>query len=249
VRRSTTSIRPLLQVDPDLGDALPPAVRRATASFPIELTVIEKGRWSPASDLSHRAPLGVLVVDGVLLRELSIGPRVSAEVVGTGDLSRPWDDSDLIPSEARVSWHALDPVTLVLLDSRVARVGGHYPEVASELLGRSIRRSRLLAYQQLIASYRDMERRLMALFGLLARRWGRVRPDGIYVPLQLRHHHIAAMISARRPSVSHRLTRLAAIGLVARTEGGWLIDPMLLDAVPTLAEDCAEAADAAADVD
>ena len=222
-------------------------MRNAIASFPVELGFIEKGRWCPAEDLAQRAPLGVLVVEGALLRELSIGPRISAEIVGTGDLSRPWDDSDLIPTEARASWQALDAVTLVLLDVRVARLGGRYPEVASELLGRSLRRSRLLAYQQLITSYRDMERRLMALFGLLARRWGRVRHDGVYVPLQLRHHHVAGMISARRPSVSHRLTRLAAHGLVGRTEGGWLVDPILLDEVPIPGEGRDEPADPAAD--
>lgn len=231
--RSTTSVRPLLDADPDLADALPAPARAAIATFPVQVAVIGKGRWRPEADLAGRAPLGVLVVDGVLIRELKLGARVMAELVGTGDVLRPWDDTDLIPGDARACWQALGQVALVLLDGRVARLGGTYPDVTSELLARVLRRSRLLSYQQLITSYRDMERRLMALFGLLARRWGRVRPDGVYLPLPIRHHHIAAMISARRPSVSHRLTMLAARELVGRTEGGWLIDPALLDEVPS----------------
>lgn len=230
--RPPATIRPLLQVDPDLSDVLPPAVAAAVASFPVGVEVVDKGLWTPPDDLARRAPLGILVVDGVLLSELTLGSRVSAELVGTGDVTRPWDASDLLPSDVRVSWQALDRVTLVLLDGRVARLAGQYPDLAAELIERSARRSRLLAYQQLITSYREMERRLIALFGLLARRWGRVRRDGVYLPLQLRHHHIAAMIAGRRPSVSHRLTMLAARGLVARTTGGWLVHPALLDAVP-----------------
>lgn len=61
------------------------------------------------------------------------------------------------------------------------------------------------------------------LFWHLADRWGRVRPDGLIVPLRLTHTILADLVAARRPTVSVSLSDLTKRGLVVSTEDGWLL--------------------------
>lgn len=65
--------------------------------------------------------------------------------------------------------------------------------------------------------------RLHMLLWHLADRWGRVRPDGIPVSLQLTHAVLADVIAAQRPSVSVALSELAKQDRVRSVKGGWLL--------------------------
>jgi hypothetical protein len=56
--------------------------------------------------------------------------------------------------------------------------------------------------------------RLHMLFWHLAARWGRVRADGVALPLRLTHSVLAELVAARRPTVTSALTDLARRGLV-----------------------------------
>jgi hypothetical protein len=69
-----------------------------------------------------------------------------------------------------------------------------------------------------------VELRLLMLLWHLADRWGRVRPDGVSVPLRLTHETIGRLIAARRPSVSSAMKALERRELVRRDRGdGWLL--------------------------
>jgi CRP/FNR family transcriptional regulator, cyclic AMP receptor protein len=181
------------------------------------------GPWEAEKDaLAH---LGVLVLDGLILREQRIGTVSAAELLGAGDILRPWltgQEGSSLPSTAR--WQVLQPTTVAILDRRFATVAGRWPEVGAALMERSTQRCRLLAFQMAIASVRRIDARLLLLFWRLADRWGRVTSDGIVVPLRLTHGWLASLVGAQRPSVTTALGSLASAGQVERmSDGSWLL--------------------------
>ena len=83
---------PLLELDPDLGRLLPPE-RRSEASRGLVVSVQELhdgGRELAALTRSSPSHLGLLVLDGVVAREVVLGDTVSTELLGAGDVIRPW---------------------------------------------------------------------------------------------------------------------------------------------------------------
>ena len=90
--------------------------------------------------------VGLLVLDGVLSRELVVADHVSAELLGPSDLVRPWQGSTgtgLLPVEAVSS--VLSSVTLAVLDRRFAAEAARYPEITAALFDRLGERSLRLA--------------------------------------------------------------------------------------------------------
>src|SRR5215210_6483623 len=134
--RATSETVRLLEVDPDLG-ALLTEPRRADAER--DLTVrthhVPVGVWD-VSRLSGASAdhVGLLVLDGVLSRELVVADQVSAELLGPGDVIRPWqaaNRANLLPVEA--VWSVLSPVTVAALDRHFAVELARYPEITSVL--------------------------------------------------------------------------------------------------------------------
>ena len=169
--------------------------------------------------------VGLLVLDGVISRELVVADHVSAELLGPGDLVRPWQASTgagLLPVQA--VWSVLSTVTLAVLDRRFAAEAARYPEITAALFDRLGERSLRLATTQAISQLTRVDRRLKALFWHLAERWGRVSGDGVVVPLALTHRILGQLVGARRPTVSTALANLAERGeLVRRPDGSWLL--------------------------
>jgi hypothetical protein len=60
------------------------------------------------------------------------------------------------------------------------------------------------------------------LFWELADRWGKVRQDGVHVPLQLTHAMLSDLVAARRPTVTKALGELAQRSAVIWTGRDWL---------------------------
>src|SRR5215210_5825858 len=187
----------LLEADPDLGMLLTDG-RRAEAER--ELTVrtyqVPTGPWD-VTRLSGTSGdhVGLLILDGVLSRELVVADHVSAELLGPGDVIRPWQAANrasLLPVEA--VWSVLSPVTVAALDRHFAVELARYPEITSVLLDR---------------------------FG---ERWIRLSGQGVIVPLALTHRILGQLVGARRPTVSTALAELADRGeLVRRPDGSWLL--------------------------
>jgi CRP/FNR family transcriptional regulator, cyclic AMP receptor protein len=217
----------LLEADPDLGMLLSEA-RRAEAER--ELTVrtyeVQTGPWD-VTRLSGTSGdhVGLLILDGVLSRELVVADQVSAELLGPGDVIRPWQSANrasLLPVEA--VWSVLSPVTVAALDRHFAVELARYPEITSVLLDRFGERSIRLATTQAISQLTRVDRRLRALFWHLAERWGRVSGQGVIVPLALTHRILGQLVGARRPTVSTALAELAERGeLIRRPDGSWLL--------------------------
>jgi CRP-like cAMP-binding protein len=219
--------RSLLTLDPDLGRLLSPE-RRAAAERELRtrVTAFQVGEWDGGrladADPTH---LGLLVVDGVLAREVVLADTVSTELLGPGDILRPWHIEG--PPEllaVAVRWNALAELKLALIDRRLAAVLGRYPEIGAVIVDRMSERAQRLAITQAISQLNRVDRRLLALFWHLAERWGRVSRDGIAVPLALSHRLIGELVGARRPTVSTALAELARDGqVVRRDDGTWLL--------------------------
>ena len=165
------------------------------------------------------------MVDGVLAREVVLGDTISTELLGPGDIIRPWHIEGpprLLPLAIR--WNALVPVRLALLDRRLANLLARYPEINAVIVDRLSVRAQRLAITQAISQLNRVDRRLLALFWHLAERWGKVSREGIAVPLVLSHRLIGELVGARRPTVSTALAELARDGqVVRRDDGTWLL--------------------------
>jgi hypothetical protein len=217
-------VAPLLDLDPALAAELTPALREQVRGWLVtRVWSLPRGPWPSAM---HREPglMGFLVLDGILTRNVSLGKIAYPELLGRGDLLRPWQNEAvgrLGPVD--VSWHVLEPCRLAVLDRRFAGIVGRWPEIVDELLGRALNRARELDYNMAIAQLPLLELRILALLWHLADRWGEPVEDGVCVPIRLTHSLLAAMVLGRRPSVSSTLTELGRRGLVSRTEKGWIL--------------------------
>jgi hypothetical protein len=75
---------------------------------------LEPGRWQPsAEERDHRGHLGLLIVDGFAARTLQLGARRGVEILGPGDVLRPWVrlvDYSSVPVDE--GWDVLEPTRL-----------------------------------------------------------------------------------------------------------------------------------------
>jgi hypothetical protein len=217
----------LLDVDPELGRLLG-ADRLADARRELvcRLHTPDRGPWD-AERLRTAGPehVGLLLVDGVVAREVVLEDNVSAELLGPGDLVRPWQaDPPAQLIRADVRWTIVEEARFAVLDRHFAAQLPRYPEVNAMFIDRLTERAQRLAMTQAISQLNGVERRLLALFWHLSERWGRVVRDGISLPLPLPHRVIAQLVGARRPTVSTALGHLAERNeLVRRPDGGWLL--------------------------
>ena len=215
----------LFDLVPELANDLPAEdheqARRALVAPALRL---EPGPWD-AGTVSLRPTLGALVCGGLLTRTVALNGRTTTELLGPGDILRPWDEEDGGgPVRFSISWTVHEPTRLALLDRRVAMAVARWPEVAGALSRRAVARSHSLMVQLACAHLPRLDERLLVLLWHLATRWGRVGPDGTMVALRLTHRTLAELAGARRPSVTAALGELTRRDLVVRgPEGCWVL--------------------------
>ena len=217
----------LLTVDSDLARDLDQRrAREAAQRLYVRSIEIPRGRWSPLDTVPQSSrPLGLLLLDGMLVREATVADHPSAELLGPGDVLRSWDDPDneeLLPRT--IEWTALTTTRLAVIDHAFAIRAAQWPEVVAALFDRAARRAERLVVMQAIAHLTRVDDRLLALLWSLAERWGRVVPGGVLVSLRLSHRTLAGMFGARRPSVTTALGQLMARGdIERRADGEWIL--------------------------
>jgi CRP/FNR family transcriptional regulator, cyclic AMP receptor protein len=218
----------VLSEDPELGDRLNrEEFAQASEAAIARVETIGTGLWDEPDDpANYRDGYGLLVLEGVIARRVSLDRFECTELLGQGDLLRPWTFSghavSSIPS--RVTWTVLEPVRMAVLDRRFATATARWPEMTAALMDRIIQRSRYLAFQLAVGHLVRVDARLLVILWHYADRWGRMTKEGAVLSMPLTHGVLAGVIGARRPSVTTALGRLEQEGLLdRRADGSWLL--------------------------
>lgn len=212
--------------DPDLaGELEGERLRRAERELVADTAVAFEGPWDPEeAGESVRGGIGLLLLDGLVVRRVGRSGRYGAELLGPGDILRPWQhDGEDVTLPFDTTFRVIDQVVFALLDLRFAARAAPYPEVGGALIGRAMQRSRTLVVNMAIAHYPRIDRRLLMLMWHLADRWGRVTPEGIRIPLRLTHQLLADLVASRRPSVTSGLQQLVREGHISKIGDAWLL--------------------------
>jgi CRP/FNR family cyclic AMP-dependent transcriptional regulator len=220
----TAEVCQVLREDPELAETISPQQReRALRECLAAVLNVPGGVWRAESDVPAGG-IGLLVLSGFLVRRVGLHGRSGAELLGAGDLLRPWQGLDASPTlPLSTGWQVIEPVRMAVLDETFVLRLGRYPQLSGSLVGRALERSRNLTVNMAIVHQARVEVRLHMLFWHLAARWGRVRSDGVNVPLSLTHSVLADLVAARRPTVTSALAQLSRERLLCSTDDGWLL--------------------------
>ncbi len=217
----------VLDWDPDLAEHLPETqLALARRQVLADAVGYPAGPWKVGpDDFDGTASLGLLVVEGLMAREVTVGDYTCAELLGPGDLIQPWLRIGQEQSVAtEVDWDVVAPVTLAVLDRRFCERAAHWPEVQAAVARRLMQRTHWLAFHLAVCGLRRVDDRLLSVLWHFADRWGTVTPDGVRLDVRLTHELLAAVTGARRPSVTTALRRLAEQGEVrSLPRSRWLL--------------------------
>ncbi len=229
----------LLDAEPSLARGIERRVLDdARERLNAEVRRIEPGIWEDA----HRQPpspqfLGYLILDGAFTRETTLSGRPSLELLGPGDLVRPWVAPEALEAiNVTDEWSLISSSQILVLDEELHREAQAFPSILTVLMDRVVARSRLLGFQVSICQLPRIDHRLLLTFRYVAERWGIKGPQGMKIPIRLSHRNLAALIGARRPKVSSALTSLAERGLIEQEKDGtWIFYAADIDAMAVLA--------------
>jgi len=217
----------IVDADPDLAERLDPdQEQRARREAITRVQRLTPGEWGVAgaleADVHHR---GFIIVDGLLSRTVDVLGRRCVELIGPGDVMRPWQwDDEGSHVRAEVGWSVLEPTRLAVLDHALVVRIVPWPQLGVELFNRGTRRAHHLAVALAIAHHHRVDDRLLLTLWHLAERWGKVHTEGVVVPLPLSHQRLAEIVGAHRPSVTTAMGDLARAGKVSRRESGdWVL--------------------------
>ena len=206
----------VLDCDRTLCDLVPerqrPTARAASVARALRLPT---GAWEAQREAElARGGIGLLVIEGLLLRRVGMRGRYGAELLGPGDILRPWqhdgEETGILPYDT--AWRVFSPTRLAVLDLRWATRMAPWPALLGDMVGRALERSLRLATLMAVSQHRKLDVRLRLLLWKLADRFGVVRRDGVHLEIPLTHEALSLLAVARRPSVSTVLRRLAEAG-------------------------------------
>ena len=217
----------IVEADPDLGELIEPQeLDRARHEARAQLLRLWPGDWNAADSVQPgRHHRGFLIVDGLLTRDVQVLGRRCVELLGHGDVMRPWSwDGEGSHVHAEIGWTVLEPTGMAVLDQKLVSRIAPWPQLGVELFNRGTRRAHALAVSLAISYHQRVDDRLTLTLWHLAERWGKVHTEGIVVPLPLSHQRLADLVGAHRPSVTTALGELARSGSLSRRENGdWVL--------------------------
>jgi CRP-like cAMP-binding protein len=217
----------LLEVDPDLGQDLPPDVLSdVTRLVTVPLIELDVGPWKPGRtfmESDNGGPvIGCIVADGLVTRDAVLASRVCTQIFGPRDILSldPLENASL---RMGLEFTVLAPARLALLDDAFLAAGQRWPQLLGRMLSTATSQLGRLSAEQTVSQLPRVEDRLIALFWHLADRWGVRRSADVVVTLPLTHETLGRLIGARRPTVSLGLRQLADTGALRRQGEQWML--------------------------
>jgi CRP/FNR family transcriptional regulator, cyclic AMP receptor protein len=172
---SAGAVCSVLHEDPDLAEAVPHDRREQAISelFARELR-LPAGPWSGDQLPVIHGGVGLLILNGMMIRRVGLEGRYGAELLGECDILRPWpgEDGGSATLATTTGWSVLAPSRIAVLDAQFARQMVRYPELVGRLVSRALQRSRHLTVNMAIVHQARVDIRLHMLMWHLAGRWG-----------------------------------------------------------------------------
>ncbi|MEA2312938.1 MAG: family transcriptional regulator, cyclic receptor protein, partial [Solirubrobacteraceae bacterium] len=109
----------VLDEDPDLGRGIPSDRHEHARTASVAAVIsIPAGPWEIRTAVEVLSSYGLLALDGMLIRRVGLDGRYGAELLGPGDLLRPWEaDGEAIPAMPfEASWRVFAPSRFAVLD-------------------------------------------------------------------------------------------------------------------------------------
>jgi CRP-like cAMP-binding protein len=176
-------------------------------------------------------PFGLVVIHGLLLREVTLAGRTSTSLYGPVEVLDLRSDPGS-PLMTVGSIVCPDEAVVAVLDDRVLATMRRWPHIIARLFALTMRQLERSDIRTAVGKLERVEDRLLSFFWLLAERFGRRGPDGASIDMSLTHEAIGRLIGARRSTVSLGLRALYEDGMLTRLEdGGWLLAPESLQRV------------------
>jgi CRP-like cAMP-binding protein len=222
----TDGLVKVLELVPELGEGLSETdFDDACSALRARFLSLPAGRLDLTSAIDARsAAFGVLILDGIVCREVQLRDQHVMELLGPGDVvvRAPDELSELELGASTTT--AVRDLLAVELGSAFVRCAARWPGLMTALVDRLEQQHQRLVAQELIVHLRRADERLLLMLWLLANRWGYVTPEGIHVPLSMTHDLLGQLIAAKRPTVSLAVRELEKGNLLKRLPGGsWLI--------------------------
>jgi CRP/FNR family cyclic AMP-dependent transcriptional regulator len=214
----------LLEVEPELARHLQPSdVDQARRAVKVPLVTLPRGPFDGGALRVGTNPFGAIIVTGLVAHEISVLAQPALQLLGPGDFVHDGVAAGYVIARDHV-WSAAQPTTLAVLDDHLLDAISRWPLLARALLERAAENQESTLLQLAIAQHPRVADRLVALFRMLAEKWGRMTGAGITIPMALTHEALGRLIGARRPTITLALKSLAAEDRLTRQKDGtWLV--------------------------
>jgi CRP/FNR family transcriptional regulator, cyclic AMP receptor protein len=171
-----------------------------------------------------------LVAHGVVLKQTTLAGRAALELLGPGDvLAAQLTPARQLESRAVSRYLAHGRVSLGALDGHFRLAVRRWPAIADFLHDRLGRQTDRASMHLAMLHLPRVEDRVTALFADLAERFGHMTAEGILIDLPLTHALIGGLVAGRRSTVTLALNKLAADGLIERTNvSRWKVDASIV---------------------
>jgi CRP/FNR family transcriptional regulator, cyclic AMP receptor protein len=214
----------LIEHDPELFAGLGDQALEDAREAIVPAWQVEEGRWDPPAVDPQRAPFGLLLLHGFLACNTILPDACSVDVLGPGDVLRPWVRPVGESVDVEVEWEALESAVIAALDMRFASVALRHPAIIATLMDREVSRVAWVAMHLAVCHIVGLDKRLETMLWHLSDRWGRVSKEGVILPLRFSHEFLAKLVGVRRPSVTSAISRLRQQGVLERrSDGSWLL--------------------------
>jgi hypothetical protein len=235
---SSPSARPVLEFDPDLGSGIPREERDAAHQVCRGgIVQVPRGRWDlPASAAERDDRIGLVIVDGLLCREIALRDHHLLELLGPRDVLQLPVASGRPRLGGPIRITAATDTTLVVLGDSFVRASVRWPSLLASFLRRIESQRERLAVQGLITHVPRADHRVLLALWHLADRWGEETAEGAILPLPLTHDLLGQLVAARRSTVTLAVSALEADGCTARVgHGSWFLTTAAQERIEAIA--------------